>query len=228
MAHKRVQFTILTTKGNNMQQTETKKLNIYEKILEIRKLVTYFQKGTKGQNCVYVNGATVLGTIRPKMDELGLLLLPTITKSELTNITVTEGSENKEKVKQIVKCDMLFIWVNVENPSERLEVPFASFGMQNDVSMAFGSALTYTERYFLLKFFNIPTDKDDPDAFSEKVGIDDDNVTPIKKGKNISEQLAELKTIDAVNKFIFNNQDTVPDKQALMKAGRLRKQAIGG
>ena len=32
------------------------------------------------------------------------------------------------------------------------------------ISKAHGTALTYAERYFLMKFFNIPTDEDDADA----------------------------------------------------------------
>src|SRR5699024_10474530 len=46
----------------------------------------------------------------------------------------------------------------------RLEVPFYSVGQQDDVSKAHGTGLTYAERYFLMKFFNIPTDEDDADA----------------------------------------------------------------
>ena len=34
--------------------------------------------------------------------------------------------------------------------------------------MAGGAALTYYERYFLLKFFQIPTSKDDPEHFQAK------------------------------------------------------------
>ena len=44
-----------------------------------------------------------------------------------------------------------------------MEVPFFA-GQQDDVSKAHGTALTYAERYFLMKFFNIPTDEDDADA----------------------------------------------------------------
>ena len=45
-----------------------------------------------------------------------------------------------------------------------MEVPFFAVGQQDDVSKAHGTALTYAERYFLMKFFNIPTDEDDADA----------------------------------------------------------------
>lgn len=37
-----------------------------------------------------------------------------------------------------------------------------------DPAMAGGAALTYFERYFLLKFFQIPTSKDDPEHFQAK------------------------------------------------------------
>src|SRR5699024_10548801 len=46
------------------------------------------------------------------------------------------------------------------------------YGQQEDNSKAYGSALTYSEMYFFLKFFNAPTDDDDPDTRqgSNKVG----------------------------------------------------------
>ena len=63
---------------------------------------------------------------------------------------------------------MLYVWVNAEKPDDRIEVPWQLFGQQDDPSKAFGSALTYSERYFLLKFFSIATDDDDPDAKQNK------------------------------------------------------------
>ena len=41
-------------------------------------------------------------------------------------------------------------------------------GQQSDASQAFGSGLTYSSRYFLLKYFNIATSDADPDAFRKK------------------------------------------------------------
>ena len=153
------------------------KLNIYQKLLEVRKGIEYLQKSESGQNCKYTAGSIVVGTIRPKIDELGLLLIPKITSSEYSNVTVIEGKDNKEKLKHIVKCDMVYTWINVENPEEQLDVPFVAYGMQNDISMAQGSALTYIERYFLLKFFQIATDKDDPDMFENKVSKKNSSIT---------------------------------------------------
>jgi hypothetical protein len=132
----------------------SKAMNLYQKLVEVRKGVEYLQKDTKGYNFKYVSGSTVLGTLRKKMDELGLILVPSITEYAI------ELFGNKPAI----KCKMLFTWVNSDAPEDRLEIPFCAFGSQNDISQAFGSALTYSERYFMLKFFNIPTDDDDPDA----------------------------------------------------------------
>ena len=52
----------------------------------------------------------------------------------------------------------------IDKPEEQFEVTFYAVGQQDDVSKAHGTALTYAERYFLMKFFNIPTDEDDADA----------------------------------------------------------------
>lgn len=41
-------------------------------------------------------------------------------------------------------------------------------GQQGDASQAFGSGLTYANRYFMLKFFQIATPDDDPDNWRSK------------------------------------------------------------
>ena len=50
---------------------------------------------------------------------------------------------------------------------EKDENIFFSSGLNGD-EKGVGSALTYAERYFFLKYFNVPTDDDDPDSFQEK------------------------------------------------------------
>jgi len=138
-------------------------MNLYQKLIEVRKIVPYLKKDTKGDQYEYVSGSTVLGKLKEKMDELGLLLVPAVKNSTMTTLEITENGQTK--VKPTVHAEMEMIWINAENPEEQLKVPFACFGSQDDISKAFGSALTYSERYFLLKFFNIATDKDDPDRF---------------------------------------------------------------
>ena len=55
-----------------------------------------------------------------------------------------------------------------KNPEERVDVPWVTIGQQADSSQAFGSGLTYSMRYFLLKYFNIVTPDDDVDNWRSK------------------------------------------------------------
>jgi hypothetical protein len=61
---------------------------------------------------------------------------------------------------------MRFTWIDCET-GEKDENLFGANG-QNDWEKGLGSALTYAERYFLLKYFHIPTDEDDIDNSSRK------------------------------------------------------------
>lgn len=61
---------------------------------------------------------------------------------------------------------MRFTWIDTESGEQDVNL-FGANG-QNDWEKGLGSALTYAERYFLLKFFHIATDKDDVDNEQRK------------------------------------------------------------
>ena len=141
--------------GQESIETHNTGLNLLQKLVEIRKNVTYFTKDTKGYKYDYVSGSQVLSKIKSKMDELGIILQPIIGDDQKIE---------KQGADWFYMSKMTYIWINADNPEDRLETPWFLCGTQNDPSKAFGSALTYSERYFLLKFFCVPTDDVDPDA----------------------------------------------------------------
>lgn len=181
---------------------EQPKLNLYQKLVEIRKSIDVFKKDTQGFGYSYVSGSQVLGKIKNKMDELQILLIPEVLnqKHETFDYKVWDKKEQREKDKTdfIVTADMNYIWVNAENPEEKIEIPWQTMGQQDDISKAFGSGLTYSERYFLLKFFGVPTDEEDPDArdTTGKIGYQSNRLASEKQlnfitnllKKNVSEK----------------------------------------
>lgn len=137
-------------------------MNLYQKLVEIRKEVINFSKDTEGYGYKYVSGSQAIAKIREKMDSLGILLIPRI--GETDNYTFDYiNAKGRECTDHIVKGDMTYLWVNADNPEEVLEIPWKLYGAQDDISKAYGSGLTYSERYFILKFFQAPTDELDPD-----------------------------------------------------------------
>lgn len=144
-------------------------MSLFKKLLEIRKNVDFFQKTETGnQGAMYADPAVILATIRNKMNDLGILLYPSLSNSSVESIPdPTKNNENATSF--IFKSDMLYTFVDAET-DEKLEVPWFITGKHlQDPSMAGGGALTFYERYFLLKFFQIPTSKDDPEFFADKM-----------------------------------------------------------
>lgn len=138
-------------------------MNLYQKIIEVRKVADGFTKDTKGYGYDYVSGNQILNKIKDKMNEVGLILQPSAQVGEHQLFCYT-NSKGQDKVDIQVWGNMSYTWINAENPEEREVVSWAYYGQQDDISKSFGSALTYSERYFLLKYFGLPTDEDDPDA----------------------------------------------------------------
>ncbi len=139
-------------------------MKIYKKLLEIQKAVDGFSKDGKGFKYKYTTGSQVLEKIRPLMNEYGLLLKQEVL--ELENTRIDYKAKTGDKSENLSKVKLKFTWIDSET-GERDENLFYANGM-NDWEKGLGSALTYAERYFLLKYFHIPTDKDDVDSKDRK------------------------------------------------------------
>lgn len=167
-------------------------MNIYQKLIEVRKAVPYLKKDEKGYQFKFVSSSQVLGTLKAKMDSLGLLLVPQLVNKTVSDHTTKDGGHN-----YFTEIEMEYTWINAENPQETITCKWYGQGLDSG-EKGVGKAYTYSEKYFLLKFFNIPTDKDDPDAFQSKVG-----------SKVVSEPITkeQLATIENLLKETDSNSD---------------------
>ena len=147
----------------------SEKMNIQQKLVEVRKSIHGFNKDTKGFGFDYVSGAQILRAIKGKMDELGVLLIPRVDYDTLHwekhEYTTKKG---EKKLDFIITMKMKYTWVNAEDPEDKIEIDWICIGQQtDDIAKAVGTAMTYNERYFLLKFLGLPTDEDDADFNKE-------------------------------------------------------------
>nr|WP_315026016.1 ERF family protein [uncultured Chryseobacterium sp.] len=167
-------------------------MSIYKKLHQIQKSIKGLGKDSKSFQYGYVSGAKVLEFVRPQMDELGLILKQEILSIENSRQDYSTTGKRWEEVdgknKQVEfekakseilsKVMMKFTWIDIET-GEKDENEFGANG-QNDWEKGLGSALTYAERYFLLKYFHIPTDEDDIDNDLRKK-IDDEKKPEVKE-----------------------------------------------
>ena len=176
-------------------------LNLYQKLAKIRKQVEVVQKNKSGYGYKYVTDDELLAKITVGMDKYGVSLVPNIVPGTLRVEPYTYKKTKRDKngsyeetVNEFTAvCDMAYIWVNNDNPEETITVPWAMVGPQSDASQCLGSGLTYSMRYFLLKYFNVATPDDDPDNWRSK-----QRATEAAEDKALAEQI--INTLDSVVK----------------------------
>jgi hypothetical protein len=217
-------------------------LNIYQKLIEVRKVVPYIQKADIGAQYAYTGSSRVLAAVKDKMDELGLLLVPSVTGHNLLESAIefrdANGNATKRTTTYFTELEMTMTWINAEKPDERIVSGWYGQGVDIAGEKGVGKALTYAEKYFILKFFNIPTDKDDPDSFQARTEPKDPtepappvaDVPPIPPVKPPAEKKEpEIVECKMIYKLIKENTDGFDDYyQKQYTAGRSPKQILDG
>jgi hypothetical protein len=208
--------TFLRVLGFLFKQME--KQNIYKKLLTIQKKINGLGKDKKSFSYSYVTGDKVLGEIKPLMNELGLILKQEIVSIENTRQDYDVKAGKKSEI--LSKVMMQFTWIDTETGEKDVN----SFGAngQNDWEKGLGSALTYAERYFLLKYFHISTDEDDIDNSDRKpqhvelVTLDAVRFESMIKAINIGEA---NKVLSALSKYTVTPQQQTAIDLAIKENG---------
>ena len=141
-------------------QPQAETLNLHQRLLEVQRAVTQLTKDGQhkgGGEFKYVSSSAVLSAVREVMDAQGLVLA-----AGVTDYTLHPNAANNGKW-HLTELMMELTWINVDNPKDRETYHFPGQGIDSG-EKGIGKAATYAEKYFLLKFFHIPTDGDDPDA----------------------------------------------------------------
>ena len=137
-------------------------MNLYEKLLEIKKKVPYLKDDASGYGFQYASPEKVLGAINPLLNELKVIILPSVT-----NVCTERVKDAKGKEETLYNVSMNFRIIDCEDAEKCITLGWHGAGCNGD-EQGYGSALTYGLRYFLLDIFQIPTGKDDPDAKERK------------------------------------------------------------
>ena len=132
-----------------------KKWNLHKKLNWIRSKIKPLYLDKRAFSYEYVTGYQVLNSIFSNMNRIGVILVPEIETSEFQEFAY-KNAKGQDKLAFLTHGKMFYTWINTDNPKDILKVPWRHYGQQEDLSQAFGSGLTYAERMFVKKFFNIP------------------------------------------------------------------------
>lgn len=164
---------------------DKEKLNIHQKILKIADAAGVLQKTKSGFNFKYVPEDEIQAKVTACMQKYGVMLYPSLVPGTLTVEPYTYQKPKTKTVKDekgkntvidytipvnevIVKAEVSYLWVNTDNPEDRMESRWAYIGQMEDASQAFGAGATYGNRYYLMKALQLATTEADPDNYRSK------------------------------------------------------------
>lgn len=133
--------------------------SVYRKLMAVQKGVEAIPKDVQNSKMGfdYASSSAVLAKIRGLMDDLGLLLLFNVVEHEVMKETAYKGKQ------ALTVINVEATWVDAENPASQVTLRWPGQGA-DDGEKGVGKAMTYMEKYGLLKNFHIPTDEVDPDG----------------------------------------------------------------
>ena len=149
---------------------EEKQLNIYQKMLLATEKIGVVAKNlnvelNKSRSYKAVSEVDVINAVKPIEIELGIYSFPydrEVTETNiLTNTRVYNGQETETK-NLFMRIETVYRFVNTDNPTEYIDMVSYGDGVDSQ-DKAPGKAMTYADKYALLKAYKIQTG-DDPDA----------------------------------------------------------------
>lgn len=138
-------------------------LNLYQRINEVRKAITYVKKdkdvSTGGGSYKAVTHDQVTGMVREHMVTHGVVCYPVLVESK--------SNPKDDGAKQFrYEATYDFHFVNVDDPKDELVVRIESHAMDN-ADKACGKALSYAKKYAILKLFEIETGEDEESRYQD-------------------------------------------------------------
>ena len=175
-----------------MELDEIKKLNIYEKLQLITNEVGVVSKnlevgyGKSKYNAV--GEADVLKAVKEKETQYRVYSYPISREIVETNnytTTSSNGDEVKEKLQLFMRLKVVYRFINIDKPTEFIEITSYGDGIDSQDKCP-GKAMTYADKYALMKAYKIITGEDPDQNASEPM-----NKT-IKVSEKLQEELKEL------------------------------------
>ncbi len=174
---------------------KTAPLNIFQRMLAATSEINRVAKNlkvdiSKSQSYKAVAESDVLEAVKPIEEKYGIYSYPvsrTVIKDEAYTTTSEYDGRKSEKTTFFMRLATVYRFVNVDNPDEYIDITTYGDGVDTQ-DKAPGKAMTYADKYALLKAYKIQTG-DDPDANASG------NLGKKKFEKPTAEQLAQAEEL---------------------------------
>ena len=203
-----------------MADKKVETMNIYEKLsaisLEITNVAKNLNVGTGSSTYKAVGEADVLAAVRPTEAKFRVYSYPFGRKIIDTGIVESVNYKGEVKKQLFERIEVTYRFINMDNPAEFIDI--VSYGDGIDTGdKSVGKAMTYADKYALLKAYKIITG-DDPDQDASETLVDkkEKQVTPVSAKKGLSEGiLKEIKeldvTVESIAEFLKKKPEELND-----------------
>lgn len=160
--------------------------NIYKKMSAITAELTAVAKNLNVDigKAAYkaVGEADVLAAVKPLEEKHGVYSYPysrKIVEADLVTTTSEYQGKVTEKTNRYLRIETIYRFVNIDNPEEYIDITTYGDGIDPQ-DKAVGKAMTYSDKYALLKAYKIITGED-PDQFKSEEGKTEKKLTNREK-----------------------------------------------
>jgi hypothetical protein len=141
---------------------EVKQLNIYQRLNEVRKDVSYLRKTkevTGAGTYKVITHDQVTGEIRESLIKHGVMIVPRLVSSK----TVDTGTTTAKGI-PIIRYEPWYEldFVNIDQPEQKVTVPIEAHALDQG-DKAPGKAISYATKYAILKLFSIESGDEEED-----------------------------------------------------------------
>lgn len=175
-------------------------MNIYEKMIEATKRISTVAKNLdvetgKGKSYKAVSEADVLRAVKPIEEDLGIYSYP-FKREIIDSGTMTSKTQYGETQRLFMRAETVYRFVNAEKPEEFIDITSWGDGVDSQ-DKAPGKAMTYADKYALLKAYKIQTGDDpDKDASQDLISAELTQAATERERKTFMD-LCTLKQVDA-------------------------------
>lgn len=224
---------------------EIKKLNIYEKLSLITDEIGVVEKGLKVQvnkNASYkaVSERDVLDAVKPIEKKYRVYSYPVDREIIDKDILVKESEYNGSTTKTntlFMRLEIAYRFVNIDNPEEFVDIKTFGDGLDTG-DKAPGKAMTYGDKYALMKAYKISTGDDQDKDSSPEEGYSKQGTKPQEQSQGEIRK-ASPKQVELIKKYYEGQIDGEGGMLAFYKiekledlsleeASKLISQKIGG
>lgn len=195
-------------------------MNIFEKMAkataEIETVAKNLKVGIGATSYKAVGEADILTAVKPIEEKYGIYSYPIkreLVESNVYTTTQEYKGETKEKLTVFMRLKTTYRFVNTEKPEEHLDIESFADGVDTQ-DKAPGKAMTYADKYALMKAYKIRTGED-PDQYASQDLHRVSRLTAEQKQKLLDLGVDPVKLAEHYHKLSIDDLTTLEADQAI-------------